>query len=436
MSRPNVSCTRPVAALLLGCLILLSAREVRADGAWVKEILDSRGRVVAVIPRQHTTISMKQEAVALVPYYDAAVAKKHPLLFVNVRYIFNNPKQATTLSLGFPELLSKVRQQKYGYDSVEEPKGSPCGTKIEDKETEGSLTITCPETIEHFLADVEGKPVSVRALPGKGAYRRWFVFKANFKAAKPLNIRNLYVARLGYKKHQDNTSSSFQYRANYILHTGSSWSGAIGEGEVGLWRQGSWQVLKRFKSLRPGKKDDVSVALDLTESVSLGRPLIDHNYGNGQQVESVLPHFEPLSVVSDSSSLKKEGALHLGAMVVDQDPGSAWIDGGQGGGVGQWVQLPTGKIGRIRGLLIRAGKTQPGVSRIKRLELSCHDLQGNRREAKQLEQVTVVLADREERQRVLLPRPLGSCYAVRLTIKELFGPPTNHGTIAEASFIQ
>ncbi len=122
-------------------------------------------------------------------------------------------------------------------------------------------------------------------------------------------------------------------------------------------------------------------------------------------------------------------------MVVDQDPGSAWIDGGPGGGVGQWVQLPTSKIGRIRGLLIRSGKTRPGVSHIKRLELSCYDLQGNEQKARRLEQVTVNLRGREEPQRVLLPRPLGSCYAVKLTIKELFGPPANHGTIAEVSLI-
>jgi hypothetical protein len=432
---------RATALLLAGWVGVLAAGRARADGAWVKEIRDGRGRVVAVVPRQHTSISMTREVVALVPYHDPAAAKDHPLLFVNVRYTFDNPGPATTLSIGFPELLSKVHEERYGYERPEAPKGSPCGTRIEDDEADGLLSITCPETIERFWADVAGRPVAVRALPGKGDYRRWFVFKAGFGASGPLQVRNLYVARLGYTRRQSNTSASMQYRAGYILHTGSSWSGAIGAGEVGLWRQGAWQLLKRFTSLRPGKKDDVSVALDLTQTESLGRPLIEWDYGNGQQAESVLPRFEPLSAVSQSSSLEArgggaaKGARHLGPMVVDQDPGTAWIDGGPKGGVGQWVQLPTARIGRIRGLQLRGGATRPGVSRVKRLRLGCYDLQGNRRRATLLEQVTVTLQDRAGQQRVLLPRPLGECFAVRLTIEALHGAADSHGTIAEVGFV-
>ena len=38
-------------------------------------------------------------------------------------------------------------------------------------------------------------------------------------------------------------------------------------------------------------------------------------------------------------------------------------------------------------------------------------------------------------QRLLLPRPLGECFAVRLTIEALHGAADSHGTIAEVGFI-
>ena len=380
------------------------------DGAWMRERRDELGRVVSVVPRQHTEIGMARERVSLVPFLDGGVVR----LFVNVRYAFANPGAPASLLVGFPELRGRIVERDCGYE---------CGPG----------RVTTHAILEAFAADVGGPPLPVQTLPGDGPYARWFVFTVPF-ATGETSLRNLYVANAGVVTTATNTNQSLVYSAEYVLHTGAQWAGSIGAGEIDLW-DGGPQVLRRFTALRPTTHDDVHVPLDVAVTPSAGRPLFLWDYGNGQQGESVTPRRDDGSLVQQSSALPGGALAHLGAMALDGDPGTAWIDQGAHGGVGEWLQVPTRRLGRRRALVVQGGPTAPGTAHVRRLDVTCLDLEGNARTLTAMDRATVLLADVDGPQRVLLPRPMGPCHAVRLGVAEMNGPPTSHAGLAEVAFV-
>ena len=395
---------------LASALVLLTG-VAHGDGAWLHETRDERGRVVGVVPRQNTTIALRHETVSLVPY----LAGGEVMLYVNVRYSFANPGAASDLLIGFPEMRGRVVQHNCTY---------PCEPD----------RVTTHATIEAFAADAGGRALAVRTLPGTEDYARWFVFNVAFPSGET-SLRNLYVAHPGSTTIATNTSSSLAYSAEYILHTGSLWAGPIGSGDVFLW-DGASRALRHFSDLRPTRSDDVQATLHVTVEPSAGRPLFSWDYGNGQQAESTPPRREDSSVVQHSTALPGEGLAHLGAMAVDGDPTTAWVDGGPRGGVGEWVQIPTYGLRRLRGVVVRAGAAAPGISRVRRARLTCFDLEGDDRHPTELESQPIDLTDAPGEQRMVFPHPVGACQALRLTIEALHGAAGDHGSLAEVSFLE
>jgi hypothetical protein len=398
----------------------------RADGAWVEEVHDERGRVTHVVPRQHAAIAMRAETVTLVPFYDPRIAPDHPLVLVNVRYTFANPQDAATLLVGFPELLSRVKRQRYNYEG--KINADRCDVQV--KSEMGSTSVTCPSTIVRFDADVGDRALPVKVMPGIGHYRRWFAFPVAFAARGPTQVRNLYVAHAGRTQTQSNVSGALSYTLEYVLHTGASWRGPIGSADIAVW-DGGWRLRRTLKDLRPTTKDDLRLELDVVQQRSKGRPLISWDYCNGSQSETPELAFEKTAVVHASSSRRAE-RVHVGAMVLDRDPTTAWIDGNASGAIGEWVQIPTHALSQqIRALVVQPGPVGPGVSRPRRLVVACHDRQGNSRTLRSTAQLEIALADEPRPQRVIFPTPLGVCHAVRVTVAELHGPRTHHVAIAE-----
>ncbi len=394
----------PLALFLLPVLAL-------GDGAWMHEIVDDRGRVVSVEPRQSSTIAMRREMVSLVPY----VSGTELLLYANVRYVFASHGGASTLPVGFPEMQGRVVDTHGGY-GVEQRRVTPRAT------------------IDAFMADVSGRDLPVRVLPGTGNYARWFVFDVPFSSGETL-LRNIYIAHPGSRTHASSVGNTLAYTAEYILHTGSQWAGPIGDGDIALW-DGRAQQLRHFTDLVPSRRDDVAAALHVTSEPGFGRPAFLWDYGNGRLGDYVTPRMEPTSAVQSSSALSAGAVPHIGAMALDDDPDTAWIDGGAHGGVGEWLQVPVHRMGRLRGLTLRSGAGRDGTARIRRLRLTCYDLEGTALAPTAIESQTVDLADQPDSQRVDLPHPMGACHAVRLTIEALHGPAERHGTLAEIGFIE
>ena len=270
--------------------------------------------------------------------------------------------------------------------------------------------------------------------PGTGDYASWFVFTVPF-ATGETSLRNLYIAHAGRTTSTSNIDAALAYRAEYILHTGSEWAGAIGEGDIFLW-DGGPQRLRHFANLRPTRQDDVQADLQITVTPSRGRPLFLWDYGNGRQAESIPPRLENASLVQHSSAATGEGLPHLGAMALDGDPTTTWVDAGAHGGTGEWLQVPTHRMGRLRGLVVRSGEVSAGISRIRRLRATCYDLEGNDPRPTELESEAVELADVAGEQRILFSHPAGACHAVRLTVEALHGAQENHGSLAEVGFVE
>lgn len=402
-------------SLRLALALVAFPLAARGDGAWLRENIDSRGRVVSVAPQQNTTVSMRYETVSLVPYLQGSDV----MLYVNVRYVFVNPGAASDLLVGFPEMRGGITDHSCP---------SYCGAPGE------TWSFTPHATIEAFRAEAGGRPLAVRTLPGRGEYTRWHTFTVPFGAGET-SLRNDYVARPGVTRSASNTSQELRYDAEYILHTGSQWAGSIGSGDITVWN-GRSQRLRHFTDLRPTPRDDVHVPLDVTVTPSPGRPLFLWNYGNGAQAETVEPRLEGSAVLRESSHRADDTLGHLGAMALDGDPSTAWIDNGPRGGIGEWLQVPTHRMGRIRGLSVRSGARSPGVSRIRRLRLTCFDLEGNDRTLTELESQSVELSDATDAQSVPLPTPLGSCQAVRFTVEQLHGASGDHATLATLDLVE
>ena len=125
---------------------------------------------------------------------------------------------------------------------------------------------------------------------------------------------------------------------------------------------------------------------------------------------------------------------HFGAMALDRDPTTAWIDAGATGAVGEWLEVPVQRSGRLRALSITAGEPGAGLARAKRLRLGCFSLDGNAREPQEVDHLSVDLEDRAGEQR-LVPRPLAECHSLRLTVQEVFGGPGTHVAIAELGIL-
>ncbi len=391
----------------LALSMLLAAGAARGDGAWLREVFDARGRLTNVAPQQNTAVAMRGEVVSIVPFLRGDEA----MLYVNVRYRFANPGAAATLLVGFPELRGDV-------------------TTVEsDRAGERSQERTPHATIDRFAADVAGRPLDVRVAPGRGDYARWFTFDVPFGAGETA-LRNRYVASPGCPATSSHEDASFRCLAEYILHTGSTWAGPIGEGDVNLW-DGRPVNLRHFTDLTPGRGDDVSVPLSITVPPSPGRPLFAWLYGNGRQLETVAPRVERASLVQESSAAPDAALPHLGAAVLDGDPDTAWVDAGPRGAAGEWVQVPTHRLGRLRALTL----TQPaGGARIRAAWLTCLDLDGNAPTLTEVARAALTFEDRAGAQRALLPQGAGPCHAARLTVEALHGPPDGHVRVAELAF--
>jgi hypothetical protein len=418
LAQMGCSSLRGLAGLLLGLALLLAGRASRGDMATVYWIDDGRGRVAALATRGSTDVAMRAETVVLVPFFEASLDRTGPLLFVNARFALENEGPSVEVQAGFPEAKARVRYYSADYE-------------------ERTEKVLHPASILRFDAELDGRPLEVKPAPAGDGYRRWFVFAVPLAARQRAVVRTTYVSRLGLTASKGEGEGEYRpvkFEAGYILRTGASWKGPIGEGEVAIWHGGP-RTLRSFRALEPTEKDDLSIPLDLVQQPSRGRPLFHVDYGNTSIAEPAPPsRFERASVVLASSSSREGTGLRLGAMALDRDPETAWVDGGARGGAGAWLQIPTHALGRIRGLHLESRSPAPREARAREVRLTCLDLQGNERSLREEGGPTLELADAPS-QRVLLERPVGPCYALRLTVLRTYGLPEAHVKVSEVALI-
>jgi hypothetical protein len=318
----------------------------RADDGSVTEIRDGRGRVVLVVPRQHATVQLRAERVVFVPIFDRRLSKGLPLVVVSAWFELHNPGPATKLKIGFPELRARWVKE---YSTIE--------TDYKDRK----IVSTRLPTIKQFHAWAGGERLAVKAHPGEGKYRRWFTFSVPLGAGKSVRIHNVYLVRVGAFKHEDSECNEKErYWLDYVLHTGATWSGPIGRGEILLQDHGRLRTLRAFRRLEPTTKDDLHIPL----------PVVTVYHLVGMKCAGYdLSYFDRRRTVQERDDLGGKWATTSAALALDGDPSTRWTSGPRGRGA--WLQVPTDAGRELRGVELTGGELPAGQARSSSVRLAC-----------------------------------------------------------------
>jgi len=314
------------------------------------------GKVLHVVPRQHPTVRMAAERVVLVPLL--LPGSGIPRMLVHVWYDFDNPGPAQVVSAGFPELA--------GSRSFNQISGGGAHTYGQPSDQRDTYKGYLP-TIKQFSARIGGKWLKVRPHPGV-TYRRWFTFGLPLPTRGRARLHNQYIASIG-RHLQYNVGRGFgypndellksTYRFHYLLHTGASWKGTIGKGEVLIFARGRLVRVRQFTNLEPTRKDDVYLSLKLGTA---------QRSDKGNRDVTAVQYRERF--VQQSSLRPGPQVDAVGALAVDGDPQTAWISQ-QKRAKGAWLQIPTDPGRALKGLQVLAGVRPTGAVRPARLRLFC-----------------------------------------------------------------
>lgn len=177
--------------------------------------------------------------------------------------------------------------------------------------------------LRDFRATVDGQEATVAYRPnaqpeGEWDYAGWHAFAVDFATGQTRTVRNTYHGRLNW---QSNGGRAFEY----VLHTGATWRGPIGQAEVIVrWQRdrdvapetllaspsgytlGRHELRWHFTDLEPTREDDIRVYF---------RPI----YG---------PHNIGAAAASSGSIYPAETGYNLpAALFSDGDPTTAWRSG-------------------------------------------------------------------------------------------------------------
>jgi len=329
--------------MVLGLVGALPVPVALADVGGISVKWDKRSRMQTVVPRQRTDVRMLAEDVRLIPYFDPRFPEE-PMMLVDARFDFMNPGEAQDVFAGFPEMLS----QSYECEHDESPpRGAPdCYLPIDEWKKRRARA----GTIEDFFVEVDGKPVPSKSLLGKRPYRRWLTFTVPIGKGAKVHVRTIFVV------HPSRSRGSNQsllaegpgydgWAIEYVLHTGATWSGPIGEGVVRLFQPGYGTLERRFRNLRPTRTDDLEARLG--------------EFQLSVRHQRVYKSFEP-------SRLAQGGDRP--AFAVDEDPSTVWR--------GEWLQIPNHCDNTSRGqgcVPIKGVRVTPAVGEVKpkALKLTC-----------------------------------------------------------------
>lgn len=186
--------------LLLASVIALSSftslfpASVRADDGGI-----SFGGNPSLL-KGHKTVSMKSEVIKMEIHKES--------IKVDCLFVFHNDGPECTVRMGFPD-IGEGAQIPY--------EGEPLPTK------------NLKATFTSYTSFVDGKKVPTKLVPTDDRSIFWHTKTVTFKANKDCIIHDIYTLPPGQQVTTDNGMYQQTY---YILHTASSWKGAIGNARI------------------------------------------------------------------------------------------------------------------------------------------------------------------------------------------------------------
>jgi len=312
--------------LLVFALLLLNSTSVFADSANV----GGTGNTVKMLNNED--VQMVSEVINLTVGSEPKISDVYGEVFggyinVEVEYLFKNTSdKAVNVQMGFPE---------------------ECG---------GSCYMDDPQFANEFLGQYENYKLlnfkafdsdheySVTMKQGEeddyGSGKNWYTYEVNFAPGEEQTITNSYwIAPYSYK------SGSRWFK--YILETGASWKGVIESVDVYLNFEGDMTVYDaislepfgfkygamagniswHFDNIEPGEMDNIAISYRDPNGGDFGCDMAFEDEGeyNGGKASSNLP---------------TEGDYYYSPCKgYDRDKSTAWVEGVEGDGEGEWLEV-------------------------------------------------------------------------------------------------
>ncbi|HEX7501622.1 MAG TPA: hypothetical protein VF524_15170, partial [Polyangia bacterium] len=209
------------------------------------------------------------------------------------------------------------------------------------------------------------------------------------------------------------------YFIDYVLHTGATWSGTIGKGEI-LVRGGGFEFSQQFTNLKPVRADDLEFPIGVFEE-----PTRDTGCGS----------FNADRLIRASSSRASTTLGNYAGLVLDGDPTTSWVDGEKDGGARAWIQIsaleidtsgdtrPSSLIRNVHGLALQSGMADTGAARPATITIECVTVDDETDEQRRSSIGAYPLKDVSSRQEIRFQKPQ-HCLSVRVTTTKVHGKPT------------
>jgi hypothetical protein len=230
-------------------------------------------------------------------------------------FVFHNTGKARTVLMGFPGKLDKSRGSE--------------------------LTPEANLSLHDFKTYVKGKSLPVRKEKEvKGSldlpfYEEWFTFEVPFKAGERITVRNTY----SFTPSHVSTGDVF---TGYVLQTGSTWKGTIGNARV-IFKLGSikpWEIVAlgpggyRFEGngiLWEGRDIEPSYDLSLTYNTwHYSKDFLDLFDPNGEENKSAqakIDSFKKIESLADQKDQEKLLSEYSNAVEAGDSVLAAYIAG-------------------------------------------------------------------------------------------------------------
>lgn len=133
---------------------------------------------------------------------------------VDCDFTFQNDGLACTVRMGFPD------------------EGEGASDPDEGEAADDILKLPPKTTFDTFRSYVSGKAVKTQLIRGDKPGKYWHVKTVQFPAHSVLKVRDVYTQPIGGGIAALQSGYTSNKMISYILHTGSSWHGAIGRSDV------------------------------------------------------------------------------------------------------------------------------------------------------------------------------------------------------------
>ncbi len=148
----------------------------------------------------HPSVAMKSEAVKIDVHPD--------LISVDCKFVFHNSGPTCSVRVGFPD---------QGLGAEEPYQGEPLPTK------------GLKATFMTYESYIDGKKVPTKLVPTNDRGLFWHTKNVTFKGKGDCLVHDVYTLKPGSQVTDEN---GMYQQTSYVLHTGASWHGPIGEATI------------------------------------------------------------------------------------------------------------------------------------------------------------------------------------------------------------